>query len=340
MQAISAIGVGDSFAAYLAAIRNQPQLSAEAEHALALKWREQGDRDSAQRLVLSQLRYVVHIARGYLGYRLPLADLVQEGNIGLTKAVQRFRPDWGVRLISYAVHWIKAQIHEYILRNFRLVRPSTGRAQKKLFFGLRQLRGDCGWMNAAEIERIARQLKVKASEVRQAETLFNGGDCPLSSPDGALAPEDWLRDPGPGPAEQVEAEDWNQHQLPRLRAALASLDARSRDILRRRDLAEDQPTGLVELGREYGISAERVRQIEVQTRARLRQALVGGTGTAARSGVDEAGLRRGGADDHPHRHRAHPPQQPRLAQQRPPVVEVDLQWPPQRHPASHQEAFA
>lgn len=273
LSAPTGISHQDRFNAYLHALCRRPLLSASEEHAAAICYRESGDRQAAQTLILGNLRFVVHVARGYQGYGLPLQDLVQEGSIGLMKAVQRFDPTWNVRLVSYAVHWIKAQIHEFVLRNFRIVRQFTTKAQRKLFFRLRGLKRDSGWMNEDETLDISRQLNVSASEVRHAEMLFSTTDLPVSADGGDPAPEHWLAQEGADPLEQIEAADWNAHMLPRLNTALQSLDARARDIIYSRTLAKEQPAGLAELGHKHGISAERVRQIESRACSLLRENL-------------------------------------------------------------------
>ena len=261
------------FEAFVQAIQREPRLSPEEERAAADELHATGNPAAARRLVLGHLRFVVHIARGYQGYGLPLEDLVQEGNLGLMKAVQRYQPGWNVRLISYAVHWIKAQIHEYILRNFRIVRHVTTKAQRKLFFNLRKLRRDCEPLSNADAQAMAEQLRVSLRDVRRADALFHGGDSSLSAPDEGYSPEHWLAQDGADPAEQVEAEDWQRRMQPKLRRALQALDPRSRDIVCRRELSAEKPVGLAELGKQYGVSAERVRQIEVKARQRLRRSL-------------------------------------------------------------------
>jgi RNA polymerase sigma-32 factor len=219
---------------------------------------------------MGHMRFVVRIARGYRGYGLPLEDLVQEGAVGLMQAVRRFDPAWNVRLISYAVHWIRAQIHDFILRNFRIVRRTTTRAQRKLFFRLRSLKHDSRWLSRAEIDRIADQLQVSIEDVRRAETMFYAGDRALHGPREEDAPEHWLTQEGADPAERIEAADWNDRMLPRLQTALRSLDERTRDIVCARGLTGARRTGLAELGRKYGVSAERVRQIESRGHELLR----------------------------------------------------------------------
>src|SRR5579884_837796 len=258
----SALG---SLDAYIAAVHQIPVLTQEEERSLAERFRQDNDLEAAQTLVLSHLRFVVHVARGYNGYGLPMADLIQEGNIGLMKAVKRFDPEVGVRLISFAVHWIKAEIHEFILRNWRIVKIATTKAQRKLFFNLRGMKQRLGWMNRAEIEAVARDLKVKPEEVLQMESRLGGGDVSFSATteDGeeAFVPEDYLADTHDHLAELEEAQ-WQEAREGRMRQALAQLDPRSRDIVERRWLAETKKAGLQELGEEYGVSAERIRQIE------------------------------------------------------------------------------
>ena len=262
--------------AYIANVNRLPVLDAAGEKQLAEQLRDQGDLGAAQQLVVSNLRHVVHIARGYLGYGLPLADLIQEGNIGLMKAVKRFDPEVGVRLISFAVHWIKAEIHEYILKNWRIVKIATTKAQRKLFFNLRSAKKDLGWLNRTEAEAIAADLKVKPEEVFQMEARLGGGDVSFSATpsDGeeAYMPEDYLADSA-DPLADLEEAEWEGAREDRMRRALVSLDDRSRDILQRRWLTEGEKTGLQELADEYGVSAERIRQIEVAAMKKLRKAI-------------------------------------------------------------------
>ena len=264
-----------SIDAYISAVNTLPVLDADAERALAQRLRDGNDLDAAQQLVLSNLRHVVHIARGYLGYGLPFADLIQEGNIGLMKAVKRFDPEVGVRLISFAVHWIKSDIHEYIVRNWRMVKIATTKAQRKLFFNLRRLKGRLGWMNRAEVEAVARDLKVRPEDVLQMESRFAGADVSFSATpaDGeeAYVPEDYLADSRDALAE-LEQEEWTARRESAMKQALEGLDARARDIVARRWLKE-QKEGLQELADEYGISAERVRQIEAGAMKKLRKAI-------------------------------------------------------------------
>ncbi|MFC4252608.1 RNA polymerase sigma factor RpoH [Sinimarinibacterium flocculans] len=265
-----------SLDAYIASVNQVPVLDADAERALAEKLRAENDLGAAQQLVLSNLRHVVHIARGYLGYGLPLADLIQEGNVGLMKAVKRFDPDVGVRLISFAVHWIKAEIHEFVLKNWRIVKIATTKAQRKLFFNLRSAKSELGWLNREQAEAIAADLNVKPEEVFQMEARLGGGDVSFSaSPsdaEDAYMPEDYLADSQDAFAE-IEQAEWQEEREAKMREALTGLDDRSRDILMRRWLHDGEKTGLQELADEYGVSAERIRQIEVAAMKKLRKAI-------------------------------------------------------------------
>jgi RNA polymerase sigma-32 factor len=269
------VPLAGSIDAYISSVNALPVLDADAERALAQRLRDGDDLEAAQQLVLSNLRHVVHIARGYLGYGLPFADLIQEGNIGLMKAVKRFNPDVGVRLISFAVHWIKSDIHEYIVRNWRMVKIATTKAQRKLFFNLRRLKGRLGWMNRAEVEAVARDLKVRPEDVLQMEGRFAGADVSFSATpaDGedSYVPEDYLADSRDALAE-IEHEEWTARREQGMKQALEVLDARARDIVSRRWL-KDEKEGLQELADKYGISAERVRQIEAGAMKKLRKAI-------------------------------------------------------------------
>jgi RNA polymerase sigma-32 factor len=263
--------------AYISAVRQVPVLTQAEEVALALRLRETNDLDAARDLVLSQLRFVVHIARGYLGYGLPLGDLVQEGNVGLMKAVKRFDPDMGVRLVSFAVHWIRAEIHEYVLRNWRLVKIATTKAQRKLFFNLRRAKSHLGWLSSAEREAIAQDLGVTAVDVGEMEQRLAGQDVtfdpvPDADDETTYAPAMYLTAPGSDPADAFEADDWRDQGTDRLHAALDGLDARSRAILEARWLAEKKTT-LHVLAKRHGVSAERIRQIEQNALKTLRAAL-------------------------------------------------------------------
>ncbi|MEQ1438392.1 RNA polymerase sigma factor RpoH [Fontimonas sp. SYSU GA230001] len=262
--------------AYIAHVNQIPALDADAEKRLAEKLRDDGDLAAAQQLVLSNLRHVVHIARGYLGYGLPFADLIQEGNIGLMKAVKRFDPTVGVRLISFAVHWIKAEIHEYVLKNWRIVKIATTKAQRKLFFNLRSAKRELGWLNREQAEAIAADLNVKPEDVLQMEQRMGGGDVSFSATpaDGedSYVPEDYLADGGDAIAD-LEQLEWQEERETKMRAALASLDDRARTILMRRWLTDGEKAGLQELADEYGVSAERIRQIEAAAMKKLRKAI-------------------------------------------------------------------
>jgi RNA polymerase sigma-32 factor len=265
-----------SLDAYIAAVNGIDMVDAAAEKQLAERLHDKNDLDAAQKLVLANLRFVVHIARGYLGYGLPFADLIQEGNIGLMKAVKRFDPAKGVRLISFAVHWIKAEIHEYILRNWRLVKIATTKAQRKLFFNLRSMKRRLGWMNRQEVETVAKELKVKPEEVLEMESRLAGQDVSFKGAtiDGedSYGPEDYLATEHDAYAELEQAE-WEQERETKMKTALATLDDRARDILQRRWLADGDKAGLQELGNEYGVSAERIRQIEASAMKKLRKVI-------------------------------------------------------------------
>ena len=259
---------------YIQSVNRMPMLSEQQEVELATRLRDEGDVDAARQLVMSHLRVVVAIARGYLGYGLPHADLIQEGNIGLMKAVKRFDPTRGVRLVSFAIHWIKAEIHEYILKNWRLVKIATTKAQRKLFFNLRGMKKDSTTLQPAEVQSIATQLGVKPEEVVEMETRLTGRDIPLDAgsddEDERFAPIAYLPDPHAEPSEQVEQAQLARLQDSGLRDALASLDERSRAIVQRRWLAEGDSATLHELAAEYGVSAERIRQIEAKAMQKMR----------------------------------------------------------------------
>ena len=263
---------------YLRAVHAFPLLSADEERELAVRYREHDDLDAAWRLVTSHLRYVARIARGYYGYGLPEEDLIQEGNIGLMKAVKRFDPAIGVRLAAFAVHWIRAEIHEFVLRNWRIVRVATTKAQRKLFFNLRSAKKRLGWLSHDEVEQVAEDLGVRAEDVLEMEQRLQARDAAF---DGMLdddedehrvAPVALLEDRRYEPAETVENEEWNAFAQARMATALEALDERSRDIVNRRWLSEPKAK-LRELADEYGISAERVRQIEAEAFAVLRDAV-------------------------------------------------------------------
>ena len=257
---------------YIQAVRAVPVLTSDEEFDLATRLREDNDLDAAQRLILSHLRFVVHIARGYTGYGLQLGDLIQEGNVGLMKAVKRFDPKFGVRLVSFAVHWIRAEIHEYVLKNWRLVKVATTKAQRKLFFNLRKAKRSLGWLTHDETQAVAEDLGVSASEVTRMERRLAGRDISFDgSPtdEEEYAPSAYLPSPDSDPADVVEQADLQNDSHQRLGRALAELDDRSRDIVQRRWLAEKKAT-LHELAAEYGVSAERIRQIEANAMRRLR----------------------------------------------------------------------
>jgi len=263
-----------SLDAYIGAVNGIPVLSADEEQKLARRFRDDEDLDAARQLVMSQLRFVVHIARSYTGYGLPLGDLVQEGNVGLMKAVKRFDPDVGVRLISFAVHWIRAEIHEFVLKNWRLVKVATTKAQRKLFFNLRKSKSHLGWLSREETEAIAGDLGVSTGEVTEMEQRLSGRDTSFDPQPGAddenmYAPAHYLPSPGDDPASAAEHADWEQSTRARLASALMVLDERSRDILESRWMAEKKAT-LQELAERYGVSAERIRQVERQAIRTLR----------------------------------------------------------------------
>jgi RNA polymerase sigma-32 factor len=266
-----------SFDAYLERVSRIPVLDREHEQQLAIRFRRDNDLDAARELVLSHLRFVVHIARGYAGYGLPMNDLVQEGNIGLMKAVKRFDPDVGVRLVSFAVHWIRAEIHEYVLRNWRLVKVATTKAQRKLFFNLRRLKTNLSWLTADETRAVAADLGVSPGEVTEMERRLSARDlsfdaAPDADEEDSYGPASYLPAADADPAEQVETEQWNRSSSQNLSAAMERLDERSRSILQRRWMNEDKAT-LHELAAEYGVSAERIRQIEAGAMTRLRALL-------------------------------------------------------------------
>jgi RNA polymerase sigma-32 factor len=275
------IPLAGSLEAYIRSIGSIPVLDAEQEKVLARRLRNDGDLQAAQDLVLSNLRFVVHIARSYQGYGLQLADLIQEGNIGLMKAVKRFDPEVGVRLISFAVHWIRAEIHEFVLKNWRIVKVATTKAQRKLFFNLRSAKQRLGWMNHAEVAAVAADLNVKPEAVLEMESRLSGQDVsfnpvPLSGEgeDEAWGPEQYLTaDESYDPAHSLAETESSGREMNRLQSALRTLDDRSRKILERRWLDEDHKSGLQELADDYGVSAERIRQLEAAALKKLRGAL-------------------------------------------------------------------
>lgn len=262
---------------YIQAVGGIPVLSKEDEQALAHRLRDDEDLDAARDLVMAHLRFVVHIAKGYTGYGLPLNDLIQEGNVGLMKAVKRFDPEYGVRLVSFAVHWIRAEIHEFVLKNWRIVKVATTKAQRKLFFNLRKKKKTLAWLTDAETKLVAKDLGVKPQEVTEMEKRLHSRDAifdptPNLDDDRNFTPAAYLPSPDADPAKQVEATDWNDDATTRMKAALNILDDRSRRILEERWLTEDKMT-LHELAAEYGISAERIRQLEVNAIKKLRNAM-------------------------------------------------------------------
>ena len=258
--------VADDMTGYLAKISSINVLTAENEQELARKLRDHEDLDAARDLIMSQLRFVVHIARTYKGYGLPLADLVQEGNIGLMKAVKRFDPEHGVRLISFAVHWIRAEIHEYVIKNWRIVKVATTKAQRKLFFKLRSAKKQLNWFSQEEVNAVAKDLGVEPKVVMEMESRMSGSDNSFDSPisageDRTLSPADVLEQENADPYALAEAEEASEQSVQGLTAGLEALDDRSRTILQRRWLQDGKAT-LHELAEEYSVSAERIRQIE------------------------------------------------------------------------------
>ncbi|MFA5632075.1 MAG: RNA polymerase sigma factor RpoH [Porticoccaceae bacterium] len=276
LQTVAMMSPGENLTAYMQTVSSIPVLTADEEQALAERLYYDGELEAARQLVMSHLRFVVHIARSYNGYGLPLADLVQEGNVGLMKAVKRFNPEKGVRLVSFAVHWIKAEIHEYILRNWRIVKVATTKAQRKLFFNLRSAKKTLGWLNNDEATAVAQELGVEVNQVREMEQRLYAHDTAFDAPDddddGYSAPVYYLEDKRSDPAAMLEAENWEETSVNRLDEAMDKLDDRSRDILRRRWLSESKAT-LHELADEYGVSAERIRQLEQNAMKKVRASM-------------------------------------------------------------------
>ncbi len=255
-----------SLESYFQSVNKIPMLTAEEERTLAERYSEHGDIEAARRLVMSHLRFVVKVARGYSGYGLPQADLIQEGSIGLMKAVKRFDPTAGVRLVSFAVHWIRAEMHEYILRNWKIVKIATTKAQRKLFFNLRSSKKRLGWLNNEEVESVAKDLGVKPQEVIEMEKRLSSRDMSFDIPEGdddtvAFSPVAYLEDKSQGPEETLETDQLEDIKLEALSGALEKLDERSKDIVNKRWLSDRKQT-LHELANEYGVSAERIRQLE------------------------------------------------------------------------------
>jgi RNA polymerase sigma-32 factor len=264
-----------SLDSYIDRVSRIPVLSREEELDLARRLHNEEDLDAARQLVVSHLRFVVHIARGYSGYGLPVGDLIQEGNVGLMKAVKRFDPDVGVRLVSFAVHWIRAEIHEYVLRNWRLVKIATTKAQRKLFFNLRKFKKNLGWLTDVETKAIARDLGVTTAEVTDMEQRLSSRDLSFDpapdadDEDGSYSPSAYLQHPEADPSVAVEREQWDEDTAERLSQALETLDDRSQHILRSRWMQDEKST-LHELADKYGVSAERIRQIEANAIKKLR----------------------------------------------------------------------
>lgn len=271
----------ETFDAYLNVVRQMPKLTADEERELALRFKDQGDLSAARELVLANLRFVVHVARGYSGYGLPMPDIIQEGNIGLMKAVKRFDPDVGVRLVSFAVHWIKAEIHEYVIKNWRIVKVATTKSQRKLFFNLRKSKQNLGWLSNDEAVAIAKDLNVELSTVYEMEKRMDNRDMAFDMPaddgsddrDSYAFPASYLQQHGADPAVLLENADWEGREQDKLSEALAELDERSLDILSSRWLAEKKAT-LHELAERYSVSAERIRQLEQNAMKKLRQSVV------------------------------------------------------------------
>jgi RNA polymerase sigma-32 factor len=267
LQPIQLTTPGKDIESYLACVHSIPILTKEQEQELALKLYEADDLDAARQLVIHHLRFVVHIARSYQGYGLPLADIIQEGNVGLMKAVDKFDPHRGVKVVSFAVHWIKAEIHEYILKNWRLVKIATTKAQRKLFFNLRSKKKGLEWLTKEEAEKIAKDLNVEIKDVLHMENRLSSSDAAFDSPVGGdsedemMSPSQYLEDKRSDPATLVEDNQLQEMNLAGLSEAIKTLDDRSKDIIQRRFLSEDKVT-LHDLAAEYSISAERVRQIE------------------------------------------------------------------------------
>ena len=275
LQPMPALG---SIEAYTQAVSESPMLSAEQEQALARRLRDYNDLDAARQLVMSHLRFVVRVARGYRGYGLALSDLIQEGNIGLMKAVKRFDPELGVRLVSFAAHWIRAEIHEFILRNWRIVKVATTKAQRKLFFNLRSSKKRLGWLNRDEVNAVAQDLGVKPKEVMEMEQRLSACDPAFDSPVESgtdkeiFSPAGYLEDGRATPEEQLAEAQLEQGLRQKLSAALADLDSRSRAIIQQRWLSEDKAT-LHALAARHGVSAERIRQLERKALEKMRLAI-------------------------------------------------------------------
>lgn len=268
-----------TFDAYLNLVRQMPKLTSEQERELSIRYREHGDLEAARELVMGNLRFVVHVARGYSGYGLSMPDIIQEGNVGLMKAVKRFDPDMGVRLVSFAVHWIKAEIHEYVIKNWGIVKVATTKAQRKLFFNLRKSKQNLDWLTEDEASSIARDLGVDLSDVYEMEKRLGCRDLSFDMPvdeaedESYAAPANYLTQHSADPAELLEMADWEGHEHGLLKKALSELDARSLDILVCRWLADKKST-LHELAERYNVSAERIRQLEQNAMKKLKAAVV------------------------------------------------------------------
>lgn len=270
------IFTGQEIESYKQSIKKIPVLTAEQERELAERFHKENDLEAARQLVMSHLRFVLYIAQSYRGYGLPEADLVQEGNIGLMKAVKRFDPSVGVRLVSFAVHWIRAEIHEFILRNWRIVKVVTTKAQRKLFFNLRSMKKRLGWLSSKEVENVAKDLGVRTKDVLEMEKRLSAQDLAFDAPsdadneDNVFSPSAYLEDNDSDPALLVEQTNWEAHSNQQLHGALEKLDARSQDILQKRWLDEKKAT-LKELAEYYNVSAERIRQIESNAMKKIRE---------------------------------------------------------------------
>ncbi len=279
LQPVEMLAPGANINAYMQAVNSFPILSVEEEQRLGERLYYEEDVDAARQLVMAHLRFVVHIAKSYAGYGLSQSDLIQEGNVGLMKAVKRFNPEKGVRLVSFAVHWIKAEMHEFILRNWRIVKVATTKAQRKLFFNLRGQKKRLGWLTHEEAEAVAKDLNVEVKHVQQMEGRLSSYDASFDA--GAdddeesayLAPANYLEDNRYNPAKQTEAADWNDDNVSRLREALKTLDERSQVIIQRRWLNDDDKSTLHELADEFGVSAERIRQLEKNAMKKVRVAM-------------------------------------------------------------------
>ncbi|PIE20385.1 MAG: RNA polymerase sigma factor RpoH [Neptuniibacter caesariensis] len=278
LQVVENVSPGQNLDAYVQTVAAIPVLSVEEERSLAERLYFDGDVEAARQLVMSHLRFVVHVAKTYSGYGLPLGDLIQEGNVGLMKAVKRFDPTMGVRLVSFAVHWVKAEMHEFILRNWRIVKVATTKAQRKLFFNLRSKKKSLTWMTNDEVNLIAEDLGVEAKTVRQMEGRMASVDTAFDAPEGAddeqaaWAPAHYLEDKSADPSTQLEEANWEEDSQRRLMMAMSELDDRSKDILARRWLTDDKAT-LHELAAEYSVSAERIRQLEKNAMKKIRTSM-------------------------------------------------------------------